>query len=128
MSYAEVSDVQKRMAKILSESERNICSELLKDAAVMIDAYRPEADEDIKALVSCRMVMRAISDIEGSAGIPIGASQGSMSALGYSQSWTIGNGSTGELYMSKAEKKLLGSGNAIGSYSPVQNLVPEVES
>ena len=47
-----------------------------------------------------------------------------MSALGYSQSWTISNGSTGELYLSKAEKALLGGGNSIGSYSPVEECVP----
>ena len=58
------------------------------------------------------------------AGIPMGATQGSMSALGYSQSWTIGSGSAGELYLGKLEKKLLGCGNSIGSYSPVEALVP----
>jgi hypothetical protein len=46
-----------------------------------------------------------------------------MAGLGYSQSWTIGSGGgAGELYLSKLEKKLLGAGNAIGSYSPVQEL------
>ena len=73
---------------------------------------------------SCRMVERAVGD-GTEAGIPMGATQGSMSALGYSQSWTIGSGATGELYLSKIEKKLLGAGNAIGSYSPTQELVPE---
>mgnify|MGYP007022400899 CR=1 FL=1 len=48
--------------------------------------------------------------------------QGSMAARGYSQSWTLSGGATGELYLSKMEKQLLGKGNAIGSYSPVQEL------
>ena len=40
-------------------------------------------------------------------GVPTGASQGSMSALGYSQSWTIGTGgAVGEAYLSKTEKIL----------------------
>ncbi len=56
----------------------------------------------------------------------MGATQGSQSALGYSQSWTISGGASGELYLSKLEKQLLGCGNKIGSYSPVQELVPEV--
>jgi len=61
--------------------------------------------------------------------VPMGATQGSMSGLGYSQSWTIGGGgSTGELYISKADRLLLGVGNTIGSYSPVQELVPEATS
>ena len=58
---------------------------------------------------------------------PLGATQGSQSALGYSQSWTIGSGgATGELFLGKLERKLLGAGDKIGSYSPVQELAPEV--
>ncbi len=59
----------------------------------------------------------------------MGATQGSMSGLGYSQSWTISSGgSTGELYLSKTDKSLLGTNKSIGSYSPVQELAPEVVS
>ena len=58
----------------------------------------------------------------GSEGVPIGATQGSVAGLGYSQSWTIGSGAAGEMYLSKVDKKLLGSGNRIGSYSPVEEL------
>jgi hypothetical protein len=130
MSYAQISDVQDRMIRCLSEEEQSMCSVLLEDAAVMIDAFKSSASDETKKLVSCRMVIRAIGDSEAAAGIPIGASQGSISALGYSQSWTLGTGGggAGELYLSKAEKKLLGVGNRIGSYSPVQEFVPEVES
>jgi hypothetical protein len=53
----------------------------------------------------------------------MGATQGSMSGLGYAQSWTISNGASGEIYLSKTDKQLLGHGNKIGSYSPVQELV-----
>ena len=42
---------------------------------------------------------------------------------------TIGTGgSVGELYLGKLERKLLGCGDQIGSYSPTQELVPEVVS
>ena len=126
MAYATVSDVQARMTRIMSQSEQSVCSNLLDDAAVIIDAYNSEADTDVKNLVSIRMVIRAIGD-GTDAGIPMGATQGSMSALGYSQSWTIGSsGSAGELYLGKLEKKLLGCGDAIGSYSPTEELVREV--
>lgn len=121
MAYAEIVDVVSRMTRTLSESERNVCETLLDDAAVLIDSYNSNATAEVKKVVSCRMVIRAIGDGESS-DIPIGASQGSMSAMGYSQSWTMSNGSTGELYLSKAEKKMLGVGNRIGSYSPVENL------
>ena len=124
MAYATVNDVQDRMMRTMSEDEQSVCSKLLDDAAVIIDAYNESAPESAKNLVSCRMVMRALGD-GSDAGIPMGATQGSMSALGYSQSWTIGAGSAGELYIGKLEKKLLGVGDHIGSYSPVQELVPE---
>jgi len=128
MRYAEATDVQSRMTRTMSADEKSVCSTLLEDAAAIIDAFAKSAEADVKRVVSCRMVIRALGD-GGTSGVPVGATQGSMSALGYSQSWTIGNGSSGELYLSKAEKQMLGKGNRIGSYSPVEELVwPEVTS
>lgn len=125
MAYATVEDVQARMARPMSESEQAICSTMLDDAAVMIDSYNENASDDKKKIVSCRMVIRQLGDGNES-GIPIGATQGSMAGLGYSQSWTLSNGSTGEMYMSKQDKQLLGVGNRIGSYSPVEEMVAVV--
>lgn len=122
MAYATIDDVQARMARTLSEDERAVCVNLLDDAVAIINAYNEDAYEENKKIVSCRMVARAIGD-GTDAGIPMGATQGSMSALGYSQSWTIGSGSVGELYLSKLEKKLLGAGNKIGSHSPIEDLI-----
>ena len=125
-TYATVSDVQARLTRDLSTDEDTVCQTLLEDAAVLIDAAALSAPAAAKKVVSCRMVIRALGD-GGSAGVPMGATQGSMSALGYSQSWTIGSGgSTGELYLGKTDRQLLGLGNSIGSYSPTQALVPEV--
>lgn len=125
MAYATVEDIQARVSRTISAAEQNTCAQLLDDAAVIIDAYNANADADAKKVVSCRMVIRAVGD--GSASVPIGATQGSMSALGYSQSWTIGSGATGELYIGKLEKKLLGAGDKIGAYSPTEALVLEWE-
>lgn len=126
MAYATVSDVQNRMIRTMGASEQTICTNLLDDAAVIIDAAASSATAAQKKVVSCRMVMRALGD--GSSGtVPMGASQGSMSGLGYAESWTMGaGGSVGELYLSKGDRQLLGLSNAVGSYSPVQELVPEV--
>ena len=123
-TYATVQDVAAGF-RPLTASEEQIASRLLVESAIIIDAYNANASADAKNVVSCRMVRRSI----GSSGdTPIGASQGSMSALGYSQSWTMGaTGSTGELYLNRMDKKLLGAGNAIGSYSPIQELVPQQE-
>lgn len=122
MAYATVEDVQARMFRDLTEDEQSVCSVLLDDIAVMIDGYNSEASADAKKIVSCRAVIRAMGD--GETGVPMGATQGSMSGLGYSQSWTIGTGgSVGELYIGKTEKQILGYNNKIGSYSPTQELV-----
>lgn len=126
MAYATVADVQARMTRTLSTKETEVCTALLDDSAVLIDAYNAEAGAEAKKIVSCRMVIRALGDGD-TVGIPIGASQGSMSALGYSQSWTMGtSASVGEVYLGKTEKRLLGYGDRIGSYSPTQELAPEV--
>ena len=123
MAYATVEDVQARMTRDLTPDEQAVCATLLDDAAVIIDSYNSEASADAKKIVSCRVVIRAIGDGD-MGGIPMGATQGSMSGLGYSQSWTISSGgSVGELYLGKADKHLLGCGNKVGSYSPVQELV-----
>lgn len=123
MAYATVNDVENRITRTLSQDEEAVCATLLDDAAVIIDAYNDLATASAKKVVSCRMVIRSIGDGE-QIGVPIGASQGSMSALGYSQSWTMGTGGqVGELYLSKLDKNMLGVGNKIGSYSPTQELV-----
>ena len=121
MSYATAEDVQRRMVKPLSDDQMDVCAALLDDAGVLIDAIAPNASDEAKATVSCSMVIRAMGS-QGDLAVPTGATQGSASALGYSQSWTFGNGATGELYLSRTEKRLLGVGNKIGSYSPVEEL------
>ena len=121
MAYATYEDVQARMMRTLSEDEQAVCTTLLDDAAVIIDAFNKSASDDVKLVVSCRMVIRELGD--GDSSIPMGATQGSMSGLGYSQSWTYGSGASGELYLSKLDKQMLGYGDKIGSYSPAQELV-----
>ena len=121
MAYARIEDVQARLSRELTEAEKTAGETLLDDAAGIIDAFAPDANIDIKKIVSCRMVMRAIGDANN-AGFPMGATQGSMRGLGYTQSWTIGSGSNGELYLAKIEKEMLGVGDNIGSYSPVEDI------
>lgn len=144
MIIVSTSDVQERMTREMSAAERSVCAALLSDAVSMIYTVAPHLAKSIAApedvsddyhretvlgkLVACRMVIRALGDGGAAAGAaPIGATQGSMSGLGYTQSWTMANGgSTGELYLSKTERQLLRRGNSIGSYSPVQGLAQEV--
>lgn len=127
MAYATYTDVQSRMLRTMSQAEQSVCTALLDDAAILIDGTATTVTNDVKTVVSCRMVIRALGDGTDS-GVPTGATQGSVSALGYSQSWTISSGSVGQLYLDKTDRKLLGLGNAIGSRSPVEYLVPTEEA
>ena len=121
MIYAEVRDVEAGF-RTLSNEEQAKCSALLAEASIIIDSCHSAAGDDVKRLVACRMVRRQLGDGESAIGFPMGATQGTATALGYSQSWTMSGGSSGELYLSKLEKKLLGIGGRIGAYSPVEEL------
>lgn len=128
MAYASVDDVKARMTRDLTPEEENVCEYLLNDIAVLIDSTNKDAPADAKMIVSCRVAARMLGNgaIDN---IPPGASQGSMSALGYSQSWSIGSGgAVGEIYLSKVEKLMLGAGNSIGTRSPLEDHCVEVES
>lgn len=124
MAYTTVEQVVAGFRE-LDDDEKAKCNALIEEADIMIDARNSKANDDVKRVVECRMVRRALGSGDDGVNVPIGASQGSMSAMGYSQSWTIGSGSSGELYLSKTEKDLLGVGNRIGSHSPIEDMVAE---
>lgn len=125
-SYATYAEVAARTSRSFTEEEQFVVATLIEDAAVLIDAYNAEASNDAKKVVTCRMVLRAMgSGDDGGIGVPIGATQGSMAAGGYSQSWTISGGGTGELYLGRTEKQLLGLGNRIGARSPLENMAAQ---
>ena len=115
MAYATCEDIHQRRNLPMNDWER--CTALLEDAAVIVDAYNQEASEAAKKLVSCNMVIRVMESEQES--VPIGTTQATTSALGYSQSWTNSNGS-GELYLTKLDKRILGVGNRIGFLNPFQ--------
>lgn len=123
MAYAAIEDVKAKTTRSFSEAEDTVLESLLEDAAIMIDTFAPDAEEDVKKLVSCRMVLRSLGDDTANT-FPLGTSQGSMAALGYSQSFTVGSGGAiGELYLTKAEKQMLGIiSNKIGSKSPLEDI------
>ena len=122
-TYATYTDVQKRLGRTFDSSEKDICDILLERAALEIDSYNDQASADAKKSVSVEAVARAMNE---SSDVPMGASQGSMSAMGYSQSWTMPNGgSVGSVYLSKSDKRLLGVGNSIGASNPLSALMRE---
>ena len=113
MRYADAAAVAAGF-RTLTDEEQARADALLEEAA--------DAKEDAKWVVSCRMVRRVLGD--GTGGdmplYPMGASQGSATALGYTQSWTMSGGTSGELYISRTERRLLGAGNRIGAHSPLE--------
>ena len=119
--YASVEQVEAGFRE-LTEAEQDKCEALLVEAAVMIDAIAKNASEEAKCVASCRMVRRAL---DSGTGTPIGVTQGTVSALGYSQTWNVGTGgATGELYIGKAERSLLGLSNKIGASNPFAEVIP----
>ena len=118
MAYATVEDIQGRILRDLTEDEQTVCTNLLDDAAVLIDSYNTDASADAKKVVSCNVVIRAVGD--GQSSVPVGATQGSVSAMGYTESWTITGGAAYSLYLNKTDKRLLGVSNKIVSHSPVE--------
>lgn len=121
-AYAKPEDVAAGF-RSLEDAELEKCTALLEEAGVIIDAYNSSAPEEAKKVTSCRMVRRVLgSGSDDAIMAPMGSAQGTVSALGYSQTWSLGSGSSGELYLSKVEKKLLGVGNRIGSHSPIEDL------
>lgn len=117
MSYATLEDIQLRCKRQIGEDETRSIMALLDDAGIIIDAFNKNASDDAKKLVSCNMIVRAIGNGEEYQ-VPIGTTQGTVSGLGYSQTWTMGSGSTGELYLTKVDKMTLGTGKRIGFISP----------
>ena len=119
MRYATLADVEAGFRK-LEEDEQRRCLALLEEAATIIDTCSENTAPDRKQLVSCRMVRRVLGDGAAAQLYPMGATQGSASAMGYTQSWTMSGGTSGELYISRTERRLLGAGNRIGAHSPLE--------
>lgn len=119
MAYAEVSDIESRWRE-LSTTEQSRASVLIDDASAMLTALVAiDTDDDEQAQllkqVCCSMVIRAMSATEADA---FGASQMSMTAGPYTQSWNYANPS-GDMYLTRLEKRLLGiTSGYIGSIRP----------
>lgn len=109
MVFADVSDIEVRW-RTLTSSERNRATALIEDASAMLSALvenidvSDEEQMQLLNLVCCNMVIRAMSATEVDS---FGASNMSMTAGAYTQSWTYAN-PTGDMYLTKFEKRLLG--------------------
>lgn len=103
MAYANVEDLAARW-RPLSGAETTRATVLLDDAAVRIDAAKPPAvplaDAEVRKIVSCEMVKRAM--------LSNGITQQSQNSGGlFSQQVTYAN-PTGDMYLTREDKKILG--------------------
>lgn len=121
MAFATVADLEARLGRTLTGDERTQASVLLEDAAAMLTALVAiDLDNETQAAnlktVNCAMVSRAmLSGANGAYGVT-----DSTATMGpFSQHLAFSN-PTGDLYISKAERALLGIGRAvIGAIRPV---------
>lgn len=121
MAYADVSDLEVRW-RTLDESETARAEALLDDASAMLDAYVTVDDTDEQQLkllkiVVCNMVERAMSTASDDEVDLYGVTQQSMTAVGFTRQLSYAN-PTGDLYITKAERKLLKIGGSIGFARP----------
>ena len=120
MGFAEVSDIEARWRE-LSTSEESRANVLIDDASAMLARLVDVDVADTRQLellkiVCCNMVIRAMSATESDS---YGASNMSMTAGPYTQSWTYSN-PTGDMYLTRQEKRLLGiASSVIGTIRPM---------
>lgn len=120
MGFAEVSDIEARWRE-LSTSEESRANVLIDDASAMLAGLVDVDVADTRQLellkiVCCNMVIRAMSATESDS---YGASNMSMTAGPYTQSWTYSN-PTGDMYLTRQEKRLLGiASSVIGTIRPM---------
>ena len=120
MAFALVSDIEARW-RDLSTAEESRASVLIDDASAMLEQLVDVDPTDTKQAallktVCCNMVIRSMNATESDA---FGVANTSMTAGSYMQSWTYSN-PTGDLYLTKMEKRLLGiSTSYIGTIRPM---------
>lgn len=119
MRFAEVFDIEARW-RALSAEEAVRAGVLIEDASAMLQSLvSVDADDarqaELLKTVCCSMVIRAMS---ATAADSYGATQMSMTAGAYSQSWTYSN-PTGDLYLTRFEKKLLRIGVGRIGWAPI---------
>ena len=118
MAYATLEDLEARRG-VLDLDEREKAAALLDDAAVILDGLvtidGSEEQETLLMIVSCNMVSRALSTTPDAYGV----SSLSTTAGVYSESLQYANPS-GDMYLTKLEKRLLGvTTSYIGYIRPI---------
>lgn len=121
MAYATVTDVEARW-RTLTDPEKIRAEVLLEDAAVRLDVSCPPTEPatpselSARKIVSCEMVKRAMASPGGIAGIGVTSLQTGAGPYQETQQFT---NPTGDLYLTKADRSLLGCGKQIAFTHPM---------
>lgn len=113
-AYATVEDVEARWRTLTSDEEAR-AETLLDDAAVILNGLvtvdtSDESQAAALLMVSCNMVIRAMV-ASGSAAYGVDQLSATMGPFGQTAHFANPNG---DMYLTKAEKKLLGIGGGVG--------------
>lgn len=126
MAYAEVTDVEARW-RPLSTVEKERAQVLLEDAAVRLDVECPPTDPptlqelSVRLIVSCEMVKRAMATPGGVEGIGVTSLQAGAGPFQETQQFS---NPTGDLYLTKADRKMLGCGAQVAFTVPMGSVDP----
>lgn len=119
MAYAEVSDIEVRLQRTFTESESATAQALIDGASAVLDKLVQDdgttEQAELLNFVCTNMVCRAFDQMGFDT---LGASQASMTAGAYTQSYSF-SAPSGDLYLTKLEKRILGiTSGYIGSIEP----------
>lgn len=129
MAYATVADLEDRW-RTLTSDEQSRAGVLLGDAAVRLDVLCPPsapptaAELAARMIVSCEMVKRAMATPGGVAGIGVTSVQAGAGPFQETQQFA---NPTGDLYLTKADKSLLGCGSQVAYTFPMVERLPPLE-
>lgn len=129
MSYATVADLEDRW-RTLTSDEQSRAEVLLGDAAVRLDVLCPPSvpptgpELAARVIVSCEMVKRAMATPGGVSGIGVTSVQAGAGPFQETQQFA---NPTGDLYLTKADKSLLGCGGQVAYTFPMVERLPVLD-
>lgn len=129
MVYATVADLEDRW-RTLTSDEQSRAEVLLGDAAVRLDVLCPPSvpptvsELAARMIVSCEMVKRAMATPGGVAGIGVTSVQAGAGPFQETQQFS---NPTGDLYLTKSDRALLGCGNQVAYTFPMVERLPVLE-
>lgn len=108
--FATVDDYERRYGVV---ADREKLAEVLLDASRLIAAECAAGGVDVSAPEKAGVLMQACRSCAAramqsdAAGVPLGVTQFSQGAAGFSESWSMANPSA-DVYLTKAERRMLG--------------------